>query len=95
MAISFRIVEHTVRPRARLVEILLDNTVVGAIYPDPERNGILITSAHFSEKDIPEGFDGEVIEDKGEGRFPPIPSLRIVFKPRKFIIFGKRIRYLE
>lgn len=93
MAISFRIVEHSVRRGVQLVEVLLDGTVVGAIYPKDD--GIMIASAHFSEKEFPKEFDGEVVEDNGLGKFPPIPSVSITFKPRKYYIIGNRIEYVE
>ena len=93
MAISFRITEHLVSPGMNLVEILLDGNVVGAVYP--KDNSISIISAHFSEKEFPKDFDGEVVEDNGENKFPPIPSINIIFKPRKYYFIGKRIQYLE
>lgn len=95
MAITFRIAEHSVRPGVQLVEILLDGEVVGAIYPDPEKNGIAIISAHFSEKNMPPDFEGEVLEDDGRGSFPPIPFIRLTFRPRKYVIVRGEIQYLE
>lgn len=95
MAITFRIIKHSMRPGVKLVEILLNDNVVGVIYPDMERDGIKVVSAHFSEKDIPEDFDGEVIKDSGEGSFPPIPSVKVTFKPRRYVIRGGKIQYLE
>lgn len=95
MAITFRIAKHSRRPGVELVEILLNNEVVGTIYPDTERDGIIVVSAHFSEKNIPEDFDGEIIEDNGEGSFPPIPSVRMTFKPRRYVIRHGKIQYLE
>jgi len=92
---NFRLARHTLKPGVRLVEIILNGTVVGVIYPDEETDGIKIISAHFSEKDIPEEFDGEVIEESGESDFPPIPAVKITFKPRKYIIRGGKIEYLE
>lgn len=93
MAVSFRIVEHSVRRGVQLVEILLDGTVVGAMYPRDD--GVMIASAHFSEKELPKEFSGEVIEDDGKGKFPPIPSIGITFKPRKYYIIGNRIEYVQ
>ncbi len=94
MPITFRIVEHSVRSGVMLVEIVLNDIVVGIIYPDPEIGGIKVISAHFSEKDIPADFDGEVIEDNGEGTFPPIPAVTMTFKPRNYLIIRGRIVYL-
>lgn len=95
MAISFRIAKHSIRPGTRLIEILLNDNVVATIYSDTERDGIVVVSAHFFEKDIPEDFDGEVIEDNGEGSFPPIPSVKITFRPRRYVIRHGKIQYLE
>lgn len=95
MAITFRSVEHSVKSGVQIIEVLLNNEVVGAIYPDSERNGISIVSAHFSEKDIPGDFDGVVTEDSGGNKFPPIPAVKIVFKPRKYIICDGKIQHLE
>ena len=91
--VTFRLVKHSIRPGMKLVEIVLNGNVVGAIYPD--QNGIIVVSAHFSTKDITKGFDGEVIEDNGKGSFPPIPSVKMTFKPRKYIIVRGKIQYLE
>ncbi len=91
--VAFRLAKHSVRPNVELVEIILNGDVVGAIYPN--KDGIVVVSAHFSTKNVPEGFDGEVIEDSVEGSFPPIPSAKITFKPRKYIIVRGKIQYLE
>jgi len=95
MAINFRLARHSLKPEVKLIEIILNGAVVGTIYPNEERDGIKIVSAHFFEKDIPEKFDGEVIEESGEGTFSPIPVVRITFKPRKYIIRRGKIEYLE
>ena len=95
MSIVFRMAEHSVRPGVKIVEIVLNDNVVGVIYPDPERDGINVVSAHFSEKDIPDGFDGEVIEDNGENDSPQIPSIKITLRPKRYIIIDGRIQYLE
>jgi len=95
MAISFRIAKHSIRPGTKLIEILLNNNVVATIYSDTERDGIIVTSAHFFKKDVPRDFDGEVIEDNGEDSFPPIPSVKITFKPRRYVIRHGKIQYLE
>jgi len=91
LVISFRIAEHSHKPGVRVVEILVDGKVAGTIYPQGE-NKIRIISAHFSEKDIPKDFDGEVIEEKESDI---VPAILIAFKPRRYIIVGKRIVYLE
>lgn len=91
--VTFRLVKHSIRPNAKLVEIILNGNVVGAIYSNED--GIAVVSAHFSTKNVPKGFDGEVIEDNGEGSFPPIPSAKITFKPRKYVIVNGKIQYLE
>jgi hypothetical protein len=88
LAVSFRIAEHSYKPGVKVVEILFDGKVVGTIYPEGE-NKIKIVSAHFSEKDIPKDFDGEVVED-----VDIVPAIHIAFKPRRYTIVGK-IVYLE
>lgn len=93
MAVDFRVVEHSVIPGAKLVEVILGGKVVGAIYPRDD--GIFIASAHFVEKDISKDFDGEVIVDDGKNSFPPIQGIQISFKPRKYCIIGGRIVYME
>lgn len=95
MPITFRMAEHSIRPGLRIVEMVLGNDVVGTIYPDPERDGIIIVSAHFSERDVPDDFDGEVIMDVGENDFPPIPAVKITFEPRRYIIVDRKIQHLE
>jgi len=95
MPVTFRMAEHSIRPGLKIVEMVLGNDVVGAIYSDPERDGIMIVSAHFSERDIPDNFDGEVIMDNGENDFPPIPAVKITFKPRRYIIVDGKIQYLD
>lgn len=91
MTVSFRIAEHFYKPRVKVVEILFDGKVVGTIYPEGE-NKIKIVSAHFSEKDIPKDFDGEIVEEK---EVDIVPAIHITFKPRRYTIVGRRIVYLE
>ncbi len=93
MAIEFRIVEHSLKPGTKLVEILYDGNVIGAIYP--KEKGISVVSAHFSDKEVPPDFDGQVVMDDGKSSFPPIPSIEVSFKPRKYYFIGKRIVYIE
>ena len=91
MTVSFRIVEHSYKSGVKVVEILLDDKVIGTIYPEAS-DKIKIISAHFSEKDIPKDFDGEVIDEK---ELDSVPAIQISFKPRRFFLIGKRIIHLE
>ena len=91
MVVSFRITEHAYKPGVEVVEVLLDGKVVGAIYPEGE-NKVKIVSAHFSEKDIPKDFDGEVIREE---EVDIVPAIHILFKPRRYTVIGRKIVYLE
>jgi hypothetical protein len=91
LVVTFRIAEHSYKPGLEVVEVLVDDKVVGVVFPE-EENKIKIISAHFSEKEVPKDFDGEVIEGKESDI---VPAIHITFKPRKYTIIGKRIVYLE
>ena len=92
MAVDFRLAQHSLLG-TKIVEVLMDGIVVGAIYPSSR--GIKIVSAHFFEKEVPKDFDGQIIEDDGSQSFPPIPSFEISFNPRHYVILGNKIQYLE
>lgn len=92
MKIDFRLAQHSVFG-TKIVEVLMDGNVVGVIYPD--KKGIKLVSAHFSDKEIPADFEGEILEDDGSTSFPPIPSFQVSFNPRRYVIRGNKIVYLE
>ena len=83
MAVEFRLANHSIKAGVKIVEIILDGSVVCDIYP--EERGVKIVSAHFSK----------VSQDDGSRIFPPIPSVDISFKPRRYIFRGNKIEYLE
>jgi hypothetical protein len=85
MGIEFRITTHSYFPEKKIVEILVDGKCVGVIYPSEEK-GIRIASAHISDTTPEKDFAGEVIEYDGTESWPPIPSVRINFKPSPYII---------
>lgn len=90
MAIDFKVVRHTVRSGLNVVEILVDGSVAGVIYPADGKE-IKIVSAHVEETKMDEGFSGEVVEDDGSGSYPPIPSVMVRFNPSPYVISGGRI----
>jgi len=92
MAIGFHLREHSIR-RTKIIEVLLDGVVVGAIYP--MEKGIKVVSAHFSDEKIPEDFEGKIIEDDGSTSWPPIPSFEVSFNPRKYMIVGNKLVYVD
>ncbi len=77
--VIFYMVEHSIQKGQMLVVILMDNKVVGTIYP--QKNGIKIVSVHIDNTDMDEGFAGEILEDDGSGSLLPIPAVHIQFKP--------------
>ena len=80
MSIGFRIAEHSVQEGVQICEVLVDEQVVGVIYPTEK--GIKIVSAHFYST---EG-------DNGVGKIPPIPSISINFNPQPYSIIDGTIR---
>jgi len=92
VAIDFRVAQHSITGR-KIVQVLMDSTVVGVIYPTV--GGIKIVSAHFSEVNPPSGFEGEILVDDGSESFPPIPHIIVSFAPRQYTIVGNKLVYLE
>ena len=86
MSVTFRIAKHSIRPDVQLVEVLLNGNVVAVIYPKQAEDGINIVSAHIF---------GKVTEDNGEDSVPPIPSVGMNFRPRKYAIVNGKISYEE
>lgn len=91
MAVEFKIQPHSVTPGLEIVEILVDGEMVGGIYPYGEK-GIKVVSAHFTEIETDEGFDGEVVIDSGKSSWPPIPSVLITLDPQAWYIAGGEIK---
>ena len=94
MAVEFKIQPHSVTPGLELVEIIVDGEVVGAIYPQGEK-GIRVVSAHFTEIETDEGFEGEVVIDSGRSSWPPIPSVFITLDPQALYIAGGEIKKVK
>lgn len=80
MAIGFRVLPHSVRPGVQIAEILINGSMVAAIYPDGEK-GIKLVSAHMKE----------VRQDDGTTSVPPIPAVLIEFDQQPYTIEGGRI----
>ncbi len=94
MAVRFKIQSHSELPGVDIVEILVDEEVVGVIYPHEEK-GIKVISAHFSAIDHDEGFDGDVVIDSGKSSWPPIPAVFITLDPQAWYIAGGEIKKVK
>ena len=65
---SLRITEHTIKEGVKLLEILQNGEVVGAIYPT--ERGIKIVSRYLMD-------DPESAIEIERNKFPPIPAILI------------------
>lgn len=95
--VTFRITTHAVRSGVSIVEILLGGQVCAVLYPDDEcEGGVKLASAHFAGDVTRDGqFPAGVRMDTGEGQFPPIPALRMQFKPQPYTITNEGIQRLS
>ena len=90
--ITFRFARHKTYGY-QIVEIILDGSVVGAIYPNRQTgNGIRIISVHtnIDESQLPQGFEGDIVLDPGSGGLQ-IPAVEITFKPESWALVGGKV----
>jgi hypothetical protein len=91
-SVSFRLAGHAADPQLQVVEVLVDGAVVAAIYPDPDRKGIKIVSAHIGGGTQGEhGLPAGVVYDDGSRTQPPIPAVEVRFDPRPWKIEGGKV----
>ena len=82
--ITFRTALHNIKAGVEIVEILLDGQVVAVVYPEDE-DGIKVVSAHFAIQSLNNGFNNR----------PPVPSIDVVFRPRRYTIRDGKLVYLD
>ena len=79
MATTFRIKSHSQLEGVEVVEVLLDNEVVGVIYP--AERGVKLVSAHIKD----------VERKDNAGELLPIPEISVRFDPQPYRIINSEL----
>lgn len=90
MAIEFQIQPHSILPGVKIVVILVDGQIAGAIYPSGV-DGIKLVSAHITGIEDDPDFAGSVDIDLGDKSWPPVPAVSVRFTPSPYTISSNRI----
>ncbi len=90
MTVEFNIRPHAITPEMNVVDIFVDGTMVGVMFPWGS-NGIRLISAHIEKEQVEEDFGGVVIKEDGIEGMSPIPSLFVEFHHRRYQIIDGRI----